>query len=78
MTVTMFKMIGNDHGESDDCGDDYGYGDESDDDYGDRDDGGHECSEDNDGGDDCGDSAGASGNNCGDYSYDVQMTMVNW
>ena len=41
MTVTMIKMIGNDHGKSDDCGDDYGYGDEGDDDYGDRDDGGH-------------------------------------
>ena len=48
-------------------------GDEGDDDYGDRDDDGHECSEDNDGGDD-----GAGGDNCGDYSYDVQMTMVNW
>ena len=31
MTVTMIKMIGNDHGESDDCDDDYGYGDEGDD-----------------------------------------------
>ena len=25
MTMTMTKMISNDHGESDACGDDYGY-----------------------------------------------------
>ena len=51
MVRKMTKMIGNDHGEGDDCGDEYGYDDESDDDYRDRDDGGHECSEDNYGSD---------------------------